>query len=70
MSDGPDRDSSRTDSPPRAPDDGPDPARLDVIADGDSATLTFAAAPDDDRDTTTAWVTADAALVVDLAEMR
>lgn len=44
-------------------------ASVDVIPDSDSGTVTFAWRYDDDK-TTTAWITADASLLVDVAEIQ
>jgi hypothetical protein len=45
-------------------------SRVEVIPDPDSETVTFASRRPEDGETTTAWITANAALVVDAAEMQ
>ena len=44
-------------------------ASVDVIPDSDSGTVTFAWRYDDDK-TKTAWITADASLLVDVADIQ
>jgi len=44
-------------------------ASVDVIPDSDSGTVTFAWRYDDDK-TKTAWITADASFLVDVADIQ
>ncbi|QLH77252.1 hypothetical protein HZS55_08090 [Halosimplex rubrum] len=67
MSDGGDRDGTPSwiDDQPRRPDASDETVRIETIPDDDAGTVTFAARRDSDGPTV-AWITVDAATVVDL----
>lgn len=48
----------------------PEMSRVEVIPDPDSETVTFVRRRPDDDGTTTAWITADANLVIDPNDMQ
>lgn len=58
-----------TDDQLQHPDGVAESARLEVIPDPESDTVTFLS-PRSDDDPTTAWLTADAGLLVDVSEMQ
>jgi len=46
------------------------PSRVEVVPDDDSGTVTFVSNRPEDRETTTAWITAEADLVVDVSAIQ
>jgi hypothetical protein len=69
MADGPDRDSAVPWIDDRRAREQPSSAapEVEVVSDPESDTVTFVS-QGTERDTTTAWITVDAGLVVDVAE--
>ena len=71
MADGSDPDGTAPWIDARSSDDAlPETPRIEAIPDDETGTVTFAWRRPEDGETTTAWITADAALVVGGSDMQ